>query len=342
MKSFASDNNSPVHEAVMEAVIKANKGDYVSYGDDPYTKKAVAVMKDTFGPESEPFFVFTGTAANVLGISAVTRSYHSIITANTSHMNVDECGAPEKFTGCKLFTLDAPLGRLMPESVAEYLHGFGVEHHSQPRVISITQPAELGTVYTIPEIKELSGLAHRHGMLLHMDGARLFNAVVALDVDVKTITRSIDSLSFCLSKGLASPVGSLVCGSRDFITNARRTRKILGGGMRQCGIVAASGIVALDEMIERLSEDHANAHRLAEGISHIAGLTVQPDMVKTNIVYFSLDTTDINADDLIASIERRGIKFLYVGHSRFRMVTHYGIRTEDIDSTLSALSQAMA
>ena len=198
MKSFASDNNSPVHEAVMEAVIKANKGDYVSYGDDPYTKKAVAVMKDTFGPESEPFFVFTGTAANVLGISAVTRSYHSIITANTSHMNVDECGAPEKFTGCKLFTLDAPLGRLMPESVAEYLHGFGVEHHSQPRVISITQPTELGTVYTIPEIKELSGLAHRHGMLLHMDGARLANAAEALDCSLYETSggAGVDVLSF--------------------------------------------------------------------------------------------------------------------------------------------------
>ena len=162
-----------------------------------------------------------------------------------------------------------------------------------------------------------------------------------MSLDVRELTRSADSLTFCLSKGLSGPIGSVVCGSEEFISEARRSRKVLGGGMRQTGIIAAAGNVALDRMVERLSEDHMNARRLAEGISRIPGLSIEPERIKTNIVYFELVNDRMPADEFLNKIITRGIKFLRTGTSRFRMVTHHGIVTGDIDKTLDAMGEVM-
>lgn len=197
-KGFASDNNSGVHPAILKAMESANVGHVVGYGDDPFTQKAIEIFKEKFGAETEVFFVFNGTGANVLGLSTVTQSFNSIICAETAHIEEDECGAPEKFTGCKLLPVEPVNGKLTPETVLHHLKGFDFEHHSQPKVISISQVTEMGTVYQPEEIKTLANLAHKNKMLLHMDGARIANAAIALNLDFKSFTKDcgVDILSF--------------------------------------------------------------------------------------------------------------------------------------------------
>ena len=197
-KGFASDNNSGVHPNILKAMEEANLGHVVGYGNDPFTQKAIEVFKQKFGTETDIYFVFNGTGANVLGLSTVTQSFHSIICAETAHIEEDECGAPEKFSGCKLLPVEPVNGKITAEAVKRHLKGFDFEHHSQPKVISISQVTEMGTVYQPEEIRALADLAHKNNMLLHMDGARIANAAVALGLDFKAFTKNcgVDVLSF--------------------------------------------------------------------------------------------------------------------------------------------------
>ncbi len=197
-RGFASDNNAGVHPEIMKAMTAVNDGHTIAYGDDPYTASALRKIKQVFGENVNPYFVFIGTAANVLGLDAMTKPYHSIICAETSHIHEDECGAPERWTGCKLLSVETSDGKLTVEAIAKYVYGIGFEHHSQPRVISITQSTEMGTVYSIKEIREIAEYAHSNNMYLHMDGARISNAAAFLDVGFKEFTRDagVDVLSF--------------------------------------------------------------------------------------------------------------------------------------------------
>jgi len=197
-RSFASDNNAGVHPEMIDAVRAANDGHVIAYGDDPFTARAVKLFQKHFGRDVTVYFVFGGTGANVLGLKAMTKSYQAIICAETAHVNVDECGAPENFTGCKLISVPTADGKLRVEQIKPLLHGIGVEHHVQPAVITISQATEMGTVYTKKELKTLAGFAHEHGMLLHVDGARIANAAVSLDASLKEITADagVDVLSF--------------------------------------------------------------------------------------------------------------------------------------------------
>jgi|SRR5437762_507102 len=197
-RSFASDNNAGVHPKILQAIVNANRGHVVAYGDDPYTASSIRKFRDLLGNDTDIYFVFSGTGANVLGLKAVTESYHAIVCAETAHINVDECGAPERFTGCKLLSVPTADGKLRPEEVKPLLHGIGVEHHVQPRVISISQSTEMGTVYRPEEIKTLADFAHQHNLLLHVDGARIANAAVSLKVKLSEITTDVgvDVLSF--------------------------------------------------------------------------------------------------------------------------------------------------
>jgi threonine aldolase len=196
-RSFASDNNAGVHPEVIEAIRTANDGHVIAYGSDPVTARAMELFQKHFG-DVAVFFVFGGTGANVLALKAITNPHHAIFCADTAHVNVDECGAPEKFTGCKLITIPTPDGKLRVEHIKPHLHGIGVEHHVQPHVITISQASEMGTVYTRDELKTLADFAHDNGLLLHVDGARLANAAVALDKTFKEITADVgvDVLSF--------------------------------------------------------------------------------------------------------------------------------------------------
>jgi threonine aldolase len=211
-RGFASDNNAGIHPAVLEEIVKVNTGHVVGYGADVYTEKVLKLFKEQLGSNTETFFVFNGTGANVLSLTGITRSWHSVITASTAHLEQDECGAPEKFTGAKVLTVDTTDGKITADLIDKHMHGIDFEHHSQPKVISITQATEMGTVYTVQEIKSLADFAHSNGMLLHMDGARIANAAVSLGKSFKEFTTDagVDVLSFGGTKN-GMMFGEAVC-----------------------------------------------------------------------------------------------------------------------------------
>lgn len=197
-RGFASDNNAGVHPDILRELASVNSGHVTGYGSDVYTEEAKKLFREKLGPDAETYFVFTGTAANVLGISGVTRSWNSIIAADTAHLQQDECGAPEKLTGCKVLTVESLDGKINPDMIEKFMHGFDFEHHAQPKVISVSQATEMGTVYSVQEIIRLADYAHSKGLLLHMDGARLANSAVSLDLPFKAFTTDagVDLLSF--------------------------------------------------------------------------------------------------------------------------------------------------
>ena len=198
MRSFASDNNSGVHPLIIDAIVKANSDHAVGYGDDPWTSEATSKLKDVFGVNASPYFVFNGTGANSIALQAVTRSFNSIICTQTAHIYVDECGAPARMTGCSMIAIPTPDGKLTPELIHPQLHGFGDCHHPQPKAVYLSQTTELGTVYTIDEIRAIADLIHAYGMYLHVDGARLANACAYLNCSMKqlTVDAGVDILSF--------------------------------------------------------------------------------------------------------------------------------------------------
>ena len=197
-RGFGSDNHSGVHPDVLKAIAEVNVDHAMAYGEDEYSAKVEQLFKQYFGTDASVYFAFNGTGANVLCLDAMTRSHHAVVCADTAHIHVDECGAPQRITGAKLLTIKTPDGTLTPELVKTQLHGFGFQHHSQPKVISIAQPTELGTLYTLNEIKALADLAHQYNMYLHIDGARFANAAVALGCTFKQMTTDlgVDALSF--------------------------------------------------------------------------------------------------------------------------------------------------
>jgi threonine aldolase len=277
-RGFASDNNSGVHPEILKALTEVNSGHTIAYGDDPYTHEAKILFKNIFGHHVEVFFVFIGSAANVLGIKAATQPYNSVICPETAHIQVDECGAPERFTGCKLLPVETPDGKLTPDLVKKHLHGFGFEHHAQPKVISISQPTELGTVYTPDEIKLLANLAHEHKMYLHMDGARIANAAVSLGKEFKEFTTDVgvDILSFGGTKNGMMYGEAIVFLAPELKENFMYTRKQglqLASKMRY---ISAQFIAYLSNNQWKKTAEHANrmAKLLAEEIRKIPQITI--------------------------------------------------------------------
>jgi threonine aldolase len=277
-RGFASDNNSGVHPAVMKEIECVNRGHVVGYGDDPFTIRAVEMLKKELGETAEIFFVFTGTAANVLGLTGVTRSWNSVITAYTAHIEQDECGAPEKFAGFKVLTVDTPDGKLRPELLTRHMHGFGFEHHSQPGVISISQATEMGTVYTPAEVRELADYAHKSGLVLHMDGARIANAAVTLGLPFKAFTTDagVDLLSFGGTKN-GMMYGEAVCILRPGLAPGfkylRKQGMQLASKMR---FIAAQYIAYLTDGLWKECAAHSNsmALELEKRLREISGVTI--------------------------------------------------------------------
>lgn len=270
-RGFASDNNAGIHPAILEEIGKVNTGHVVGYGSDIYTEKALSLFKEQLGSDTEAFFVFTGTAANVLSLSGIIRSWHSVIAASTAHLEQDECGAPEKFTGAKVLTVDTPDGKIKPELIDRHMHGIDFEHHSQPKVITITQSTEMGTVYSVNEIKALADFAHSHGMYLHMDGARIANAAVALGLPFKAFTTDagVDVLSFGGTKN-GMMFGEAVCFlkpglSADF-KYMRKQSMQLSSKMR---FISAQYIAYFRNDLWKINASHSNsmAGLLAEKLS---------------------------------------------------------------------------
>ena len=260
IRSFASDNNAGIHPDVLKAISAANRGHVVGYGDDAYTDAAVRKFKEHFGPDIEVFIVFNGTAANCLSLKALTDSYHAVICAEAAHIYTDECGAPEKFTGCKLIPLPASDGKLTVEAVRDAYHGIGDQHHVQPRVVSVTQATEMGTVYKPREVRDLARFAHEHNMFLHMDGARIANAAVSLGLTLREATRDlgVDVLSFGGTKNGAMGAEAVVFFDRrlgrDFLYRRKQGMQ-LASKMR---FISAQFEALLSNHLWRENAEHAN------------------------------------------------------------------------------------
>jgi threonine aldolase len=295
-RSFASDNNAGIHPKVLRAIARANTGHAVGYGDDPYTQAAVGKFKQHFGPDVEVFIVFNGTAANCLSLKALTESYNAVICSDVAHIHTDECGAPEKFTGCKLILINAPRGKLTVESVSHAYHGIGDQHHVQPRVVSITQATEMGTVYTPREIRDLASFAHKRGMFLHMDGARIANAAVSLGLNLRQATRDlgIDVLSFGGTKNGAMGAEAVLFFDKKLAQDFLYLRKQgmqLASKMR---FISAQLEALLSDDLWRKNAQHAN--RMAGLLKKEVG-----KIPRVKIVY------PVEANGVFAQVPRRAI-----------------------------------
>ena len=337
-KGFGSDNQAGAHPQVLAAIEAANEGHAHAYGDDPWTARAKEILLERLGPDADVAFVFNGTGANVVCLAAACRPWESVICARTAHINVDECGAPEHIAGVKLVAIDTPDGKLTPDLVAPELSGFGFEHHAQPRVISISQLSEYGTLYTSAEVAALAAVAHEHGMLLHMDGARIANAAVALDVPIRAFTADagLDLLSFGGTKNgmLAAEAVVLFGASRGkHLPYVRKQSGQLSSKMR---FVAAQFIAMYDGDLWHRCAAHANemAARLAAGAQAV-GVSVTQSPQANEV--FALLPRD-HAAQLIERFhfyvwdERPGDT-----HVEVRWVTSWDTTAEEVDGLIAAL-----
>jgi threonine aldolase len=330
VRSFASDNNAVVHPEVMDAIRRANEGHRVGYGDDPHTAAAIGKFREQFGEDVEVFFVFNGTAANVLSLQALARSYHAVLCPELSHIYTDECGAPEKATGCKLVPLPAPEGKLKVAAVEQAYHGMGDQHHVQPRVISITQSTEMGTVYKPAEIEALAGFAHERGMFLHMDGARISNAAAAQGITLRQATRDlgVDVLSFGGTKNGLMGVEAVVFFRPELAVDFLFMRKQgmqLASKMRY---MSAQMEALLTNELWKRNAEHANrmAKLLEQEIAKIAGVRIMYP-VEANGVFAQIPR------DAIKKIQER--YFFYVWseeESVVRWMCSFDTTDEDVRS----------
>ena len=338
-RGFASDNNSGVHPLIMEAIKNANSGHQIAYGDDPLTIEATERIKKIFGTETEVFFVFNGTAANVLGIDSVTQSYNSIICAETAHINVDECGAPEKFTGCKLLSVETGNGKITVDSIKKYVHGFGFEHHSQPRVICVTQSTEMGTVYTPEELKKLCSYAHSNNMLVHMDGARISNAAAFLGVLFREFTTDVglDVLSFGGTKNGMMYGEAVIFFNKEMANNFKYRRKQgmqLASKMR---FISAQFIAFIENDLWLTNATHANrmAQILSQSVKNIKGVKITQE-VQSNGVFAVIPP------EIIADLQKD--YFFYVwdeSKSEVRWMTSFDTTEEDISGFALRLKELL-
>ncbi len=337
-----SDTVTILTQAMREAIYKAEVGDDV-FGEDPTINQLEQMAAKRVGKEAA-MLVPSGTMGNLVCTLTHCSRGEEIILGDQSHIFLNEAGGTSALGGIHpRIVPNQPDGTISLESIKTAIRSDNI-HYPKTRLICLENTHNYchGLALT-PEYTDLvADLAKENSLSLHLDGARVFNAAVALGIDVKKLTRSVDSLSFCLSKGLSAPIGSIVCGSGQFIQRARRNRKILGGGMRQAGIIAAAGITALKEMTERLAEDHKNARRLAEGLSQVDGLSIDLTKVQTNIVFFDMVGGPLSVEEFVRQSGEKGVKFLPLAKvGRFRMVTHHGIESEDIDTALEIIRSVM-
>lgn len=337
--SFASDNFAGAHPEVMDALQRASTGHAPAYGDDEHTVAVQQSFREIFGSETGVYFVFGGTGANVLGLDSVCRPYDAVLCAETAHIHRDECGAPERFAGCKVIPIDTADGKLTPDLIEPLIRGHGDQHHPQPRVISISQPTELGTVYAVDELRDLADLAHRNGMLLHVDGARIANAIAALDADPREATfgAGVDVLSFGGTKnGMLFGEALLFRDSAQAadVPFRRKQAMQLASKMR---FVSVQFAALLNDDLWLRSGAHANemARRLANGVDGAPRLEIT-QLVQSNAVFARLPA------ERIARLQR-DFRF-YEWDSRtheVRWMTAFDTTPADVDAFIAAIRRAL-
>jgi threonine aldolase len=324
-----------------DAIARAELGDDV-YGEDPTINRLEAMAASMTGKEAA-LLVPSGTMGNLAAMLTHCARGTKAIVGSESHTNLYEAGGASALGGIVLTPIaNTEAGELELDELKRELATSDDHHFAQPSLVVLENTHNRcgGAPIKLSHMAEVSDAAHRRKLPMHLDGARIFNAAIALETTAKDLSSFADSVSFCLSKGLACPVGSLLCGSREFISRAHRTRKVLGGGMRQAGIIAAAGIVALTTMVDRLADDHQNARALAQGFALVAGLNVRPVENRTNMVVFDVDGDSNAARRFAKAMKERGVMISPREATSFRAVTHNGISRADVDRAVAAAAQA--
>jgi len=335
-----SDTITQPTEAMRRAMAQAELGDDY-YREDPTVRRLEALSAELLGQEAG-LFVTSGTMGNLVALLTHTRRGEAIIVEASSHIYLHENGGLAALAGVLPRPVGGVRGVMAPEEIEAAL--FDDETlHSRNRLICIenTHNAAGGTCWSLAALQSARQVAERHNLAIHVDGARIFNAAVALEVPPDRLAAPADSLTFCLSKGLSCPYGSLIVGPQDFIAEARRNRQMVGGGVRQAGVMAAAGIVALKTMIERLAEDHHNAQLLAKGLLAL-GLELEPASVQTNMVFCRMPAGKLSPEEFVEQLGEQGVRVNPPRGGRIRLVTHYGISEEDIQETLRAAERVLS
>ena len=337
-----SDTFTLPDEPMREAMAHAPLGDDV-FGEDPTVNALQDRAAQLTGKEAA-LFVPSGSQANLISLLTHCQRGDEFIVGDSAHIFVYEAGSSAAVGGLHPHTLpNHPDGTLDLERIEAAIRPDD-SHFPRTRLLCLenTHNRCWGSPIGLGYLDAVGALCEKRGLKRHLDGARIFNAARAQGMKVRDLAATADSLSFCLSKGLGAPVGSLICGCKEFIKRAHRLRKQLGGGMRQAGVLAAAGLYALDHRVERLADDHAMAKRLAEGIVAIEGLSTEPARVRTNIVYFDITRKGLTAEELVRRCKQRGLFFLGEKGRRLRMVTHFGLSMADMDRALALLAEAVA
>lgn len=338
MIDLRSDTVTLPTEEMRNAMATAVVGDDVM-GEDPTVNQLEKMAADLAGMEAS-LFVASGTMGNLVSVLAHCDRGDEVVLGDKSHLYRGEAGGISVLGSVSFKPLqNQEDGTIDINQLFESISPDDF-HFSKTKVIALENTQNhCGGAVLLPEyVEKVSNFTNKHGLLLHMDGARIFNAAVYLGLNLSTLLENVDSVSICLSKGLSAPVGSLVCGSEEFISKARRIRKMLGGGMRQAGIIAAAGIIALEKMVDRLSEDHINAKKLAVGLSKIPNIGIDIDQVQTNIIFFEIK--EVSELKLASLLENKGVK-IYPRKPKWRIVTHSGITSTDVDIVLDAFKKSM-
>lgn len=343
-----SDTVTLPTQAMREAMYRAELGDDV-YGEDPTVNRLQELAAEMAGKEAA-LLVPSGSMGNVAAVMAHTGRGEAFLVGDQSHIYLAEQGGASTLGGAPRVAIrtDAS-GMLDPREVRANITDDSNEHFAPSKLLCLENTHNFcgGAVLSIEQVETLCTLAHTHDMAVHMDGARIFNAATALGLPVKKLLANVDSAMFCLSKGLSAPVGSMVVGQRDFIKRVHRVRKLLGGGMRQAGIFAAAGIVALEHMVERLAEDHANSQLLAQGLADYPQIEIAPERVMTNIVIFTLRNTEgqpldgTQTDVFLHKSREQGVLMGAIGGGKIRAITHYGVSADDVKIALNGIRHAL-
>lgn len=333
-----SDTVTQPTDEMREAMAKAIVGDDV-YGDDP-TMCLLEEKAAEYAGKEAAIFVPSGTMGNQLGVMTHTKRGDEIIAEENCHIVQHEVGATAVLSGVHLRTVKGHKGIMDPKDVEKAIRENDI-HYPETGLICMENALSNGTVVPLERMKEIYDIAKKHNLPVHLDGARLFNAATALGVEAKQITQYTDSVMFCLSKGLCAPVGSMLAGSKEYIGRARKNRKLLGGGMRQVGILAAAGLLALEKMSKRLVEDHENAKYLAKRLQEIPGIKLTPEDVHINMVFFNMEETGVSSDRLVKELFEKGIKINGVEDGLMRFVTNNDVSKEDIDYTIQCMKEIM-
>jgi threonine aldolase len=333
-----SDTVTRPTPAMRAAMAAAEVGDDV-FGDDPTVNRLQQRVAALLGQEAA-LFVPSGTMANQLAIRSVCEPGDELILDQTTHSYNYEAGGPAALAGVSVALMSGPRGLFTPDQVAALVRPQD-DHFPRSRMVIIenTNNRGGGSVWPVESVAAIRPAADRHGLHVHLDGARLMNACVARGLKPTDYTRHVDSVSLCFSKGLGAPVGSILAGRREFIVRAHRFRKMLGGGMRQVGILAAAALYALDHHVERLTEDHTHARRLAAALAELPGVRIDPATVETNIVLFDIDPRLGTAAEFVARVRERGVWVLALGPQRVRAVTHLDVSAEQIESAIRTLRE---